>query len=73
MKNKYSLLSLVRENKLILYVFCMDYYSGQWSRGYRILSRLNKYVKRGLTVGECEVIRTNALYKYLESKYGNKI
>lgn len=32
-----------------LYVFCCDYHSGQWSRGYRILSRI---AKRGIRISD---------------------
>lgn len=32
-----------------LYVFCSDYHSGQWSRGYRILSRI---VQRGIQLND---------------------
>lgn len=35
-----------------LYVFCMNYHSGQWSRGYRILSRISK---RGISLRDSHI------------------
>lgn len=32
-----------------LYVFCMDYHSGQWSRLYRIMSRISS---RGIQLSD---------------------
>lgn len=58
------------EGKFILAVFCMDYHSGQWSRGYRLLSRMHP---RNFSVALCEELRTTELYQYLVTKYSNKI
>jgi hypothetical protein len=33
-----------------LYLFCCRYHSGQWSRGYRILSRLSRVYSPGLSI-----------------------
>jgi len=58
------------EGKFILAVFCMDYHSGQWSRGYRILCRLKPH---NFTSALCAELRETELYDYLSRKYGDKI
>lgn len=58
------------EGKFILAVFCMDYHSGQWSRGYRLLCRLKP---RNFSSALCQELRETELYKALEEKYSNKI
>ena len=57
---------IAKENYFELAVFCMHYHSGQWSRGYRILSKLGlsnltSTAERDATESEC--------YQYLVSKY----
>lgn len=62
-----------------LYVFCQDYHSGQWSRLYRIMSRI---VKRGIQLQDkhADAIRygnneewseAHEYYRQLEMKYSN--
>jgi len=59
---------------LELYVFCMDYHSGQWSRGYRILSRLSGYYRANVSSSTaCKEARESAAYKYLEANYANTV
>jgi hypothetical protein len=53
-----------------LAVFCMDYHSGQWSRGYRILSRLNP---RNFSESLCAELRESEAYAWLVSNYSNTI
>ena len=53
-----------------LYVFCMDYHSGQWSRGYRILSRLGPARLTDAVIAEC---RDSECYAYLVSRYAGKV
>jgi len=53
-----------------LYVFCMDYHSGQWSRGYRILSKLGPAQMSDRFIAE---MRQSEMYQYLESKYANAV
>lgn len=65
-----SLLGTHSEGRWILAVFCMDYHSGQWSRGYRLLCMLRP---GNFTSELCEELRNTELYEYLESKYSNKI
>ena len=53
-----------------LAVFCMDYHSGQWSRGYRILSRLNI---RNFSSELCAELRDSEAYEWLVQNYAEKI
>jgi hypothetical protein len=53
-----------------LAVFCMDYHSGQWSRGYRILSRLNI---RNFSSELCAELRDSEAYEWLVQNYAAKI
>ena len=55
-----------------LYMLCSRWHSGQWSRGYRILSRLSIAGYRpGLSVqsGEFETEEQRKLYRHLYRKY----
>jgi len=52
-----------------LAVFCMDYHSGQWSRGYRLLSRLHPRLTDAV-IAEC---RDSEIYQYLVATYGDKV
>ena len=54
-----------KENYFELAVFCMDYHSGQWSRGYRILSRLRVRLSDN-EIAEC---RESEIYAYLVNTY----
>ena len=49
-----------------LYQLCCDYHSGQWSRGYRIMSRISRL---GIRIVDSDEIRESECYKYLEAKY----
>jgi hypothetical protein len=49
-----------------LAVFCMDYHSGQWSRGYRILSRLKA---ENFSSALCEELRESGAYQFLVANY----
>lgn len=55
-----------REYYFELYVFCMDYHSGQWSRGYRLLSRLGPARLTDSCIAEC---RESEMYAYLVERY----
>lgn len=67
----------------ILYMFCVDYYSGQFSRGHKMLCRLQKRLKR--LIGErsynkifntpelYNALRETFEYKELKKQYSNKI
>lgn len=57
-----------------LYVFCMDWHSGQWSRGYRIMSRFhNKHWNIRLTDSVEKEARESEYYADLEERYANKV
>lgn len=53
-----------------LAVFCMDYHSGQWSRGYRILSRLKA---QNFSESLCEELRESEAYQFLVQNYAKSI
>ncbi len=53
-----------------LAVFCMDYHSGQWSRGYRLLCRLDP---RNFSDSLCAELRESEAYKWLVDNYADKI
>jgi hypothetical protein len=53
-----------------LAVFCMDYHSGQWSRGYRLLCKLRP---ERFSAVLCEEMRNTEMYQYLVSTYGEKV
>lgn len=59
-----------KENYFELAVFCMDYHSGQWSRGYRILSRLQI---SNFSSSFCDEMRETEVYRALVEKYAGKI
>jgi hypothetical protein len=50
--------------------FCMDYHSGQWSRGYRILSRLRV---RNMSASLCAELRDSEAYQWLVENYASKV
>jgi len=49
-----------------LAVFCMDYHSGQGSRGYRLLCKLDP---RNFREETCASLRETEIYYYLEKNY----
>ncbi len=61
---------IAKENYFELAVFCMHYHSGQWSRGYRILSKLqlsnlSSAAEQEATESEC--------YQYLVANYAESV
>jgi len=50
--------------------FCMDYNSGQWSRGYRIMCRLKP---SNFSSSLSEELRESEAYEWLVSRYANKV
>lgn len=60
---------LSKEHYLTLAIFCAHYHSGQWSRGYRLLSKLNA---RWSSSVESEVQESEE-YQWLVDNYGNKM
>ena len=53
-----------------LAVFLMDYHSGQWSRGYRLLCRLRP---EGFSSSLCEELRQGEGYAWLVAHYSDKV
>lgn len=58
-----------KENYWELAVFLMDYHSGQWSRGYRLLCRLDANLSSNL----CEELRQEPVYAYLVDHYSETV
>lgn len=58
-------------NYFELAVFLMDYHSGQWSRGYRILSRLK--INGNWPQHFLEEMRETDCYQYLVENYANSV
>jgi len=61
---------IAKENYWELAVFLMDYHSGQWSRGYRLLCRLNP---EGFSSALCEELRESETYQWLVENYANRV
>ena len=59
-----------RQHYCQLAVFLMDYHSGQWSRGYRLLSRLKP---DNFTSRFCAKMRQTEMYQYLVDNYKDKV
>lgn len=53
-----------------LYQLCCDYHSGQWSKGYRIMSRISRL---GVRIVDAQEIRDSECYQYLERKYADRL
>lgn len=61
---------IAKENYWELAVFLMDYHSGQWSRGYRLLSMLRA---ENFSSSLCEELRESECYQYLVANYADKV
>jgi hypothetical protein len=59
-----------KESYFELAVFLMDYHSGQWSRGYRLLCRLNP---SNFSSSLCEELRESEIYQYLVKTYSERV
>ena len=59
-----------------LWLFCSEYHSGQWSRGYRILSRLaTAGYQPGMSLqdGCFESEEQHDIYDHLVANYADKV
>ena len=59
-----------------LWLFCSRYHSGQWSRGYRILSRLSIVGYNpgiGLQNGVFETAEQREIFLHLVQHYADKV
>lgn len=61
---------LSKEYYFELAVFCMDYHSGQWSRGYRLLCRLRP---KNFSSALCAELRDSEAYEWLVANYANRV
>lgn len=59
-----------KENYWELAVFLMDYHSGQWSRGYRLLSKMDL---RNISSRLQEELRDTECYQYLVANYAKSV
>ena len=59
-----------KEDYWSLAVFLMDYHSGQWSRGYRLLCRLDP---QNFSSSLCEELREEPIYQYLVDHYAKSV
>jgi len=59
-----------KENYWELAVFLMDYHSGQWSRGYRLLCRLGPC---NFSSTLCAELRDTEMYQYLVANYAKSV
>ena len=57
-----------KDDYFALAVFLMDYHSGQWSRGYRLLCKLRP---ENFSSALCEEMRETECYQYLQANYAN--
>lgn len=57
-------------DRFIVAVFLMDYHSGQWSRGYRILSKMRP---ENFSASFCEDMRNTEYYAHLVANYENEV
>lgn len=55
-----------KESYFELAVFLMDYHGGQWSRGYRLVCRLDP---SNFSSALCEELRESEIYQYLVQNY----
>jgi hypothetical protein len=61
---------IAKDNYFELAVFLMDYHSGQWSRGYRLLCRLKP---NNFSSEVCKELRDTECYQYLVNKYAASV
>jgi len=59
-----------RANYWELAVFLMDYHSGQWSRGYRLLCKLGPL---NFSSSFCAEMRDTEMYSYLVAHYSKTV
>jgi hypothetical protein len=60
----------LRQARFELTVFLLDFHSGPWSRGYRLLCRLQP---ENFSASFCEEMRDTEMYSALVAKYANKV
>jgi len=60
----------LRSIQFELAVFLMDHHSGQWSRGYRLLSKLRP---DNFSASFCAEMRETEAYEALTAKFADKV
>ena len=60
----------LKEYRFELAVFLMDYHSGQWSRGYRLLCKLDP---QNFSSSFCEEMRETDIYAELVARFAEKV
>ena len=60
----------LKQYRFELAVFLMDYHGGQWSRGYRLLCKLNP---ENFSSSFCDEMRESPVYFDLVEKYADKV
>jgi hypothetical protein len=60
----------LRTVRFELAVLPMDYHSGQWSRGYRLLCRLRP---ENFSASFCEEVRESEVYAELVARFADKV
>jgi hypothetical protein len=60
----------LKEYRFELAVFLMDYHSEQWSRGYRLLCKLDP---RNFSSSLCAEMRETEVYQELVAKFASKV
>lgn len=62
-----------RTDYLELIVFLSHHHSGQWSRGYRIMSRMIAQYRAHWTSAFEREAEESEIYQYLQANYADKI
>lgn len=60
----------LRAYRFELAVFLLDHHSGQWSKGYRLLCRLQP---ENFSSSFCEEMRDTEVYSELVAKFADKV
>ena len=56
-----------------IYAIAYEYHSGQWSRGYRLLCRVQRYARKHGIDLDAETSASRKLYHTLAARYGAKL
>ena len=68
--HKEGVMKALRQYRFELAVFLMDYHSGQWSRGYRLLCRLRP---ENFSSSFCEEMRESEMYQELVARFAESV
>lgn len=62
-----------RKYYLELIIFLSHYHTGQWSRGYRLMSRMIDFYGARWTSNMEREVEESEIYQYLVNNYANKV